>query len=58
MLLNSPLPTISPIFDPQRLDLFAAGDIDSPSPDEEIVKKARELPQHKYDWYIQSPTAP
>lgn len=52
------MPTISAIFDPHRLDSFAAGDIDAESLDEEIVKKARELPQHRYDWYIQSPTAP
>ncbi|KAH6713266.1 hypothetical protein BKA61DRAFT_72502 [Leptodontidium sp. MPI-SDFR-AT-0119] len=44
------LPELSPIFDPQRLDAHAAGDIRGP-PDEENQRKARELPQHRYDWY-------
>ncbi|CZR60630.1 uncharacterized protein PAC_10526 [Phialocephala subalpina] len=55
---NAPIPTISLIFDPQRLDSFAAGDIDANIPDEGIQKRAWDLPQHRYDWYIQSPTTP
>ncbi|KAG4436303.1 hypothetical protein IFR05_008197 [Cadophora sp. M221] len=48
--LSPNLPELSPVFDPQRLDAHAAGDINGP-PDEEIQRKARELPQHRYDWY-------
>ncbi|KAH7350715.1 hypothetical protein BKA65DRAFT_605393 [Rhexocercosporidium sp. MPI-PUGE-AT-0058] len=47
---GSPLPDLSPVFEPQRLDAYAAGDINGP-PDEEIQRKARELPHHRYDWY-------
>ncbi|KAE8453945.1 hypothetical protein EG329_007721 [Mollisiaceae sp. DMI_Dod_QoI] len=58
MLSNSPIPTLSPIFDPQLLDSFAAGDIDASSPDAEIQRKARELPQHRFDWYKQTANQP
>jgi hypothetical protein len=58
MLQSAPLPTLTPIFDPQRLDSFAAGDIDGASPDLSITSKARSLPQHRYDWYLQSPSQP
>jgi hypothetical protein len=53
MLRNEHLPALTPIFDPQRLDSFAAGDIDTFSPDPSIVTKARSLPQHRYDWHLQ-----
>jgi hypothetical protein len=46
-------PALTPIFDPQRLDSFAAGDIDTFSPDPSIIAKARSLPQHRYDWHLQ-----
>ncbi|KAE9378356.1 hypothetical protein N431DRAFT_435484 [Stipitochalara longipes BDJ] len=52
MFQNAPLPTLTPVFDPQRLDSFAAGDIDTSSPDPYIISKARSLPQHRYDWYL------
>jgi hypothetical protein len=58
MLRNAPLPTLSPVFDPQRLDSFAAGDIDASSPDPSIISKARSLPQHRYDWYLPVPSQP
>lgn len=52
-LFNSaPLPILSPIFDPQRLDAFAAGDIDAKTPDPELIEKARRLPCHRYDNYL------
>jgi len=52
MLQNTTLPTLAPIFDPQRLDSFAAGHIDASSPDSSVISKARSLPQHRYDWYL------
>ncbi|KUJ15894.1 uncharacterized protein LY89DRAFT_98212 [Mollisia scopiformis] len=54
MFEGSPIPTISPIFDPQLLDSFAAGDIDNSIPDPDIQNRARALPQHRYDWYKQT----
>jgi hypothetical protein len=45
------LPALAPIFDPQRLDAFAEGDIDAKHPEVTIQTKARGLPQHRYDWY-------
>jgi hypothetical protein len=53
MLRNEHIPALTPIFDPQRLDSFAAGDIDKFPPDTSIVTKARSLPQHRYDWHLQ-----
>jgi hypothetical protein len=62
MLQNRPLPTLNPIFDPhfdpQRLDSFAAGDVDAASNDASIISKARSLPQHRYDWYLHVPSQP
>ncbi|KAN0108727.1 transferase family protein [Hyaloscypha variabilis] len=52
MLRSAPLPILTPVFDPQRLDFFAAGDIDASLPDLSIISKARSLPQHRYDWYL------
>jgi Transferase family len=51
MLRNETIPVLTPIFDSQRLDSFAAGDIDASSPDPSITTAARSLPQHRYDWY-------
>jgi hypothetical protein len=53
MLRNEHIPALTPIFDPQRLDSFAAGDIDTFSPDPSIIAKARSFPQHRYDWHLQ-----
>lgn len=46
----------APVFDPALLDAHAAGDIDAPSPDPELCKKARGLPVHRFDWW-QAPMA-
>ncbi|KAJ5550389.1 hypothetical protein N7461_005087 [Penicillium sp. DV-2018c] len=40
-----------PVFDPALLDSCAAGDIDSPEPDQTIVQAARKLPLHRYSWW-------
>lgn len=58
LLSSTPLPVLTPIFNPQLLDSFAAGDIDTSTPDTEIQTKARELPMHRYDWYIETPAQP
>ncbi|CAI7581288.1 unnamed protein product [Penicillium glandicola] len=47
---ESPL-TGDPLFDPALLDSCAAGDIDSPEPDQTIVQTARQLPLHRYSWW-------
>ncbi|CAG8888412.1 unnamed protein product [Penicillium egyptiacum] len=40
-----------PVFDPPSLDSCAAGDIDSPEPDQTLVNIARKLPLHRYSWW-------
>jgi hypothetical protein len=40
-----------PIFEPNLLDSRAAGDIDAPDGDPELVSKARSLPLHRHDWW-------
>jgi hypothetical protein len=49
LLSGEPLPALTPIFDPQLLDALAVGNIDAPTPDPKIQKKARSLPIHRYD---------
>ncbi|RDL37653.1 Transferase family protein [Venustampulla echinocandica] len=49
LMNGEPLPRLSPIFDPQLLDAFAAGDIDAETPDLELQEQARKLPCHRYD---------
>lgn len=58
LLTGQDLPVLTPVFDPQRLDLFAAGDIDASQPEVTIQDKARALPQHRYDWYKPTPDQP
>ncbi|KAJ9095680.1 hypothetical protein QFC21_005552 [Naganishia friedmannii] len=45
------LPKTQPVFDPSLLDGKAAGDINACEPDLEIIRKARNLPLHRYDWF-------
>jgi hypothetical protein len=51
-------PTLDPLFDPQMLDRAAAGNIDGLAADRELSKQARELPCHRYDWYISGDDCP
>ncbi|EJD38251.1 hypothetical protein AURDEDRAFT_154155 [Auricularia subglabra TFB-10046 SS5] len=51
MVAGAPAPVLEPVFDPQRLDAAAAGDIDADAPDPDVVRKARALPLHRYDWW-------
>ncbi|KAL2071740.1 hypothetical protein VTL71DRAFT_12975 [Oculimacula yallundae] len=50
LISSSPLPQLAPLFEPERLDACAAGNLNG-VPDEQIQKKARGLPMHRYDWY-------
>jgi hypothetical protein len=45
------LPDLNPIFAPQLLDEAAAGSSDGFEPDLQILKKARSLPCHRYDYF-------
>ncbi|EPT06241.1 hypothetical protein FOMPIDRAFT_124861 [Fomitopsis schrenkii] len=62
MVHSLSLPTPNPVFDPQRIDRAAAGDIDAPEVDPELLAKSRALPRHRYDWWItpegSTPTVP
>lgn len=40
-----------PIFDPALLDACAAGDIDAATPDPSLLKEARQLPLHRFNWW-------
>ncbi|EJP62244.1 transferase family protein [Beauveria bassiana ARSEF 2860] len=47
-----------PVFDPAKLDAFAAGNINSPSPDAAILAAIAKLPLHRYDWWQSAPDCP
>ncbi|KAE8323700.1 transferase family-domain-containing protein [Aspergillus sergii] len=47
----------NPIFDPSLLDSKASGDINTPTPDQSLITKARNLPLHRYDWWKTSDPA-
>lgn len=55
---QTPLPTLSPVFDPSLLDNAAAGDIDAPEPDQKIIEMARSLPLHFFDWWASTDGCP
>jgi hypothetical protein len=58
LIANEPTPALTPLFDPQRLDKAAAGDIDAASPDPAILARARSLPCHRFDWWISGDDCP
>lgn len=51
MLIKAPLPVLNPVFEPLRLDAYAAGDINADDADPTILKDALSLPLHRYDWW-------
>lgn len=55
---QTPLPSLSPIFDPQLLDSSAAGDIDASEPDQNLLDVAKTLPLHLYDWWASTDGCP
>ncbi|KAJ7094378.1 transferase family-domain-containing protein [Mycena epipterygia] len=58
LVQNLPPPVLAPIFSPAALDQAALGDIDVASPDPAIIKIARELPIHRYDWWASAEGCP
>ena len=52
------MPVSKAIFEPDLVDRLAAGDIDAKEPDEYVVKAARTLPQHRFDWYASEEGCP
>ncbi|KAJ5625314.1 transferase family protein [Penicillium lagena] len=58
MSKDSPLPSLSPVFQPSLLDKQAAGDIDKADPDDTLLRKAMALPFHRYDWWTPSECCP
>jgi hypothetical protein len=57
LLHKEPL-ILSTVFNPELLDHAAAGDIDAAQPDPVIIKKARDLPMHRYDWFASNRGSP
>ncbi|KAF7712654.1 Transferase family protein [Penicillium ucsense] len=55
---NSPLPNLSPLFDPSRLDTLAAGDLKKAESDSDIIRAALNLPLHRYDWWTSADGSP
>lgn len=55
---REPLPRLSPIFDPQLLDGFAAGDVDAETPDLDLQEQVSRLPCHRYDRYLNNNNLP
>ncbi|KAG8673146.1 hypothetical protein FPOAC2_06575 [Fusarium poae] len=49
---------LAPIFDPAVVDKLAAGDINVEYPDESLVKQAKSLPMHRYDWWAPGSAPP
>jgi hypothetical protein len=50
--IETDLPTMKPIFEPQMLDRCAAGDINAPHADPKLIAQANALSCHRYDWWI------
>ncbi|MCJ1387534.1 hypothetical protein MMC18_000377 [Xylographa bjoerkii] len=48
----------APVFDPLLLNATVAGDIDASEADPVILAHARELPQHRYDWWASGGDCP
>ncbi|KAF2128513.1 transferase family protein [Dothidotthia symphoricarpi CBS 119687] len=58
ILTEAPLPVLSPVFKPLRLDASAAGNINADDADPAIMKDALSLPLHRYDWWAPPATPP
>ncbi|KAA8646069.1 hypothetical protein EYZ11_001950 [Aspergillus tanneri] len=55
ILQGADLPSLSPSFEPDKVDSSAAGDINALSADPAIVQEVERLPLHRYDWWTQAP---
>jgi hypothetical protein len=51
ILLGKPAPQLTSVFDPALIDSGADGDINAEKPDESLIKQAKLLPMHRYDWW-------
>jgi hypothetical protein len=51
-------PALSPVFDPQALDQRAAGNINAASPDDTVLREARALPLHRFDYWASTEGCP
>ncbi|OAQ58686.1 transferase family protein [Pochonia chlamydosporia 170] len=51
-------PVAQSVFDPSKLDNLAAGDINSQDPSPEVLAHTKELPLHRYDWWLSAATCP
>ncbi|KAJ5739204.1 transferase family protein [Penicillium manginii] len=48
---NGLKPTLQPVFEPERLDSMAAGDINGEGANPEVLERIEGLPLHRYDWW-------
>ncbi|KAH8903525.1 transferase family protein [Coniochaeta sp. PMI_546] len=53
MLEGQPMPRLSPVFEPAKVDDWAQGDINDDDYDEEIVLAAMSLPMSRFDWWAE-----
>ncbi|PYH91548.1 transferase family protein [Aspergillus ellipticus CBS 707.79] len=51
VLLGVATPSLTPVFEPERLDAFVAGDVNAATADESIIQRTEDLPFHRYDWW-------
>lgn len=58
LLLEDDSPVLTPVFEPEKVDTLAAGDINSAYPDPEVIRQAETLPLDRYDWWAPSPGCP
>ncbi|RGP60526.1 hydroxycinnamoyl-coenzyme a shikimate/quinate hydroxycinnamoyltransferase [Fusarium sporotrichioides] len=49
---------LAPVFNPTLVDTIAAGDINIEHPGESLVKQAKSLPMHRYDWWAPGSAPP
>ncbi|KAF2153029.1 hypothetical protein K461DRAFT_240356 [Myriangium duriaei CBS 260.36] len=57
IVIQSPLPQLFPVFDPQLLDAHA-GDVNALDSDPELIARAHALHSHRYDWWISGEDCP
>lgn len=55
---DSPQPILAPIFEPEQVDLMAAGDINGEHPSPAILEQIANLPLQRYDWFAAAPQCP
>ncbi|RGP70841.1 hydroxycinnamoyl-coenzyme a shikimate quinate hydroxycinnamoyltransferase [Fusarium longipes] len=58
ILLGKPTSLPKFVFDPSLLDNYADGDINADTPNQNLVKQAKLLPMHRYDWWAPGSAPP